>query len=65
MCPHTPPCPTADAADHQAARVSTACHEQGWCRLCNGVVRFEDTGALLPDGRLIPPNRDALAGRPS
>ncbi|OCC11492.1 DUF5999 family protein [Streptomyces sp. PTY087I2] len=65
MCPHTPPCPTADAADHEAARVSTACHEQGWCRLCNGVVQFEDTGALLPDGRLIPPHRDPLAGRPS
>ncbi|MEU3051768.1 DUF5999 family protein [Streptomyces griseus] len=65
MCPHTPRCPTADAADRQAARVSTACHEQGWCRLCNGVVRFEDTGALLPDGRLIPPHRDVLAGRSS
>ncbi|WP_251144802.1 DUF5999 family protein [Streptomyces sp. McG3] len=41
MCPHTPLCPTADAADRQAARVYTACHEQGWCRLCNGVVQFE------------------------
>ncbi|MFD8114446.1 DUF5999 family protein [Streptomyces microflavus] len=65
MCSHTPPCPTADAADRQAARVSTACHEQGWCRLCNGVVRFEDTGLLLPDGRLFSPHRDALVSRPS
>jgi hypothetical protein len=28
--------------------------EQGWGLLCNGVVIFEDTGELLPDGRVIP-----------
>ena len=33
--------------------------EQGWSLLCNGVVVFEDTGALLPDGRSIPPHRSA------
>jgi len=33
--------------------------EQGWSLLCNGVVMFEDTGALLPDGRSIPPHRPA------
>ncbi len=33
--------------------------EQGWSLLCNGVVVFEDTGALLPDGRSIPPHRPA------
>jgi len=32
---------------------------QGWSLLCNGVVVFEDTGALLPDGRSIPPHRPA------
>jgi len=31
--------------------------EQGWSLLCNGVVMFEDTGALLPDGRSIPPHQ--------
>jgi len=31
--------------------------EQGWSLLCNGVVVFEDTGALLPDGRSIPPHQ--------
>lgn len=41
MCSHTPPCPTADAADRQAARVSDAHPEQGWERLCNGVLLFE------------------------
>ncbi|MDQ0491499.1 hypothetical protein QO019_006396 [Streptomyces thermodiastaticus] len=31
--------------------------EQGWSLLCNGVVLFEDTGELLPDGRIIAPQR--------
>jgi hypothetical protein len=29
--------------------------EQGWSLLCNGVVVFDDGGALLPDGRSVPP----------
>ena len=33
--------------------------EQGWSLLCNGVVVFEDTGALLPDGRSIAPRQPA------
>jgi Family of unknown function (DUF5999) len=58
MCPHQPPCPPANAADHAAAHVM-ACHaaEQGWSLLCNGVVLFMDTGELLPDGRIVPPHR--------
>ncbi len=31
--------------------------EQGWSLLCNGVVIFEDTGELLPDGAFIAPQR--------
>ena len=31
--------------------------EQGWSLLCNGVLLFEDTGELLPDGRIIAPHR--------
>jgi hypothetical protein len=59
MCQHAPPCPAADAPDREAARV-IACHpEQGWSLLCNGVVVFEDTGALLPDGTVIAPHRAA------
>ena len=27
---------------------------QGWSLLCNGVIVFDDTGKLLPDGRAIP-----------
>jgi Family of unknown function (DUF5999) len=25
--------------------------------LCNGVIIFDDTGELLPDGRAVPPRR--------
>lgn len=56
-CLHHPECPTADAIDREAARVVAAHPEQGWSLLCNGVIRFEDTGAILPDGSSIPPNR--------
>ncbi len=58
-CPHQPPCPSADAPDCEAARVVAAHPEQGWSLLCNGVVVFEDTGDLLPDGRIIAPHRTA------
>jgi hypothetical protein len=57
MCRHLPPCPSADAADRDAA-VAVASHpEQGWNLLCNGVLVFDDTGELLPDGSVIAPHR--------
>lgn len=57
MCRHQPTCPTAMAIDREAA-CTVACHpEQGWSLLCNGVVLFDDTGELLPDGSVIPPHR--------
>jgi hypothetical protein len=59
MCQHQPPCPPADASDREAAHVMASHPEQGWSLLCNGVVIFEDTGALLPDGRSIPPHQPA------
>jgi hypothetical protein len=31
--------------------------EQGWSLLCNGIVLFDDTGELLPDGQSIAPHR--------
>ena len=34
--------------------------EQGWSLLCNGVVLFEDTGELLPDGQSIAARRREL-----
>jgi len=57
MCRHEPLCPAANAADRDAARVIASHPEQGWSLLCNGVVSFEDTGDLLPDGRVIPPQQ--------
>ena len=59
MCQHQPPCPPADASDREAAHVMASHPEQGWSLLCNGVVVFDDTGALLPDGRSIPPHQPA------
>ncbi|WP_432993563.1 DUF5999 family protein [Dactylosporangium sp. CA-233914] len=57
MCEHAPSCPPATASDHAAARVVAFRPEQGWSLLCNGVVLFDDTGELLPDGRIIGPHR--------
>ena len=47
-CPHKPCCPAAAAADRLRAHVVAAHPEQGWSLLCNGVVVFDDLGALLP-----------------
>jgi hypothetical protein len=57
MCPHTPPCPEASAPDREAARTIISHPEQGWSLLCNGIVIFDDTGELLPDGDAIGPHR--------
>jgi hypothetical protein len=53
MCKHQPECPPAEASDRDAARLIAAHPEQGWVLLCNGVVRFDDGGELLPDGRVV------------
>lgn len=57
MCAHIPRCPDAAAGDREAARTVAAHPEQGWYLLCNGVVRFDDTGLLLPDGQAVAPSR--------
>ncbi|MFD9908031.1 DUF5999 family protein [Streptomyces sp. NPDC059063] len=57
MCQHQPPCPTAESADREAASLIAHHPEQGWSLLCNGVVLFEDTGELLPNGEIIAPHR--------
>ncbi len=54
-CAHQPRCPGADAPDREAAVPVAAHPEQGWSLLCNGVVLFDDSGELLPDGRVIAP----------
>ena len=56
MCPHEPVCPASQAPDREAALPVAPHPEQGWTLLCNGVVTFDDTGELLPDGRVIAPH---------
>jgi hypothetical protein len=65
MCTHVPPCPEAAETDHDAAKVIAAHPEQGWSLLCNGVVAFDDTGELLPDGGTVAPHRPAVHARES
>ncbi|PSL00132.1 hypothetical protein CLV63_102258 [Murinocardiopsis flavida] len=57
MCQHESPCPQSTAPDREAARVVAGHPEQGWSLLCNGVVIFDDTGELLPNGGIIDPHR--------
>ncbi|MFE9250782.1 DUF5999 family protein [Streptomyces sp. NPDC007088] len=57
VCIHQPECPSAAAPDSQTARVVLQCPEIGYSRLCNGIVLFDDTGYLKPDGECGPPRR--------
>ena len=57
VCHHQPACPPPDAADRYRAHVLASHPEQGWSLLCNGVIVFDDLGALLP-GRLLVPATD-------
>ncbi|MWA07684.1 DUF5999 family protein [Streptomyces sp. BA2] len=57
MCQHKPPCPTATQPDRDAARPVTRYDVVGCTRLCNGVLLFDDTGELLPDGSIVAPHR--------
>ena len=61
MCKHQPQCPDSLATDRMAARVTVSHPEQGWSLLCNGIVAFDDSGALLPGGREIEPGSQAGA----
>jgi hypothetical protein len=54
MCSYQPSCPVADS---DAPHVVSAHPEQGWTLLCDGAIVFDDTGALLPDGRIVAPHR--------
>lgn len=47
--------------DREAAKPTASHYEQGWSLLCNGILLFEDTGELLPDGQIIAPHRPTPA----
>jgi hypothetical protein len=53
-CCHEPRCPSAADPGRLAARVVAAHPEQGWSLLCNGVIAFEDGGAITPEGLAVP-----------
>ena len=63
MCRHEPTCPPATASHREAAQTLVCYPEQGWSLLCNGVVLFDDTGELLPDGRTVAPRRPTDPGQ--
>jgi Family of unknown function (DUF5999) len=63
-CQHRPQCPPYDAPDRDAAHIVATHPEQGWNLLCNGVVVFDDTGAILPSGACIAPHRPAIHTQP-
>ncbi|MEV2264077.1 DUF5999 family protein [Streptomyces anulatus] len=62
MCSHTPPCPPADRPDREGAKVVARDSGVGSSRLCNGILLFEDTGGLQPDGQIIEPHSAPVAG---
>ncbi|WP_327297761.1 MULTISPECIES: DUF5999 family protein [unclassified Streptomyces] len=57
MCQHQPPCPASVRPDREAAKPVARDHVMGWTLLCNGVLCFEDTGEILPSGKIIAPHR--------
>lgn len=54
MCSQQSSCPVTDG---DAPHIVSAHPEQGWTLLCDGAIVFDDTGALLPDGRIVAPTR--------
>ena len=54
MCSHQFASASADA---HAVHVVAAHPEQGWNLLCDGTIVFDDSGELLPDGRVVAPHR--------
>ncbi len=58
-CTHAPRCPHAASPAACRARVIVRHDEQGWYLLCNGVVLFDDGGAILPNGRALSPTTQA------
>lgn len=59
MCTHRSSCPAADSPEARGvtAHLVTAHPEQGWNLLCDGTIVFDDSGELLPDGRVVGPCR--------
>ena len=54
MCTHTPHCPKVEDRCCWTAHTVADHNEQGWSRLCNGVILFDDGFFLAPDGLVHP-----------
>ncbi|MEW2162139.1 DUF5999 family protein [Streptomyces sp. NPDC007084] len=54
MCSHQSSCPALDSV---APHIVSAHPEQGWHLLCDGVIVFDDSGELRPDGSVVAPHR--------
>ena len=54
MCSHRSSCASSDDI---TPHIVAAHPEQGWNLLCDGAIVFDDTGELLPDGRVVAPHR--------
>jgi hypothetical protein len=63
MCAHVPSCAERDSPLAGTARVLVAHYEQGWCLLCNGLIRFDDGTELRtgPAPVVRPPDRERPA----
>ena len=59
MCIHSPSCPDSTSTDCCRAQVVADHSEQGWCRLCNGVILFDDGAYLTPEGQAMSLPRSA------
>jgi hypothetical protein len=45
-------CPDAEASDCWTAHMVADHLEQGWAKLCNGVILFDDGFFISPDGHV-------------
>ncbi|WP_210584148.1 DUF5999 family protein [Streptomyces sp. GESEQ-35] len=54
MCSHQT---SYSSADSNTSHIVAAHPEQGWSLLCDGAIVFDDSGELLPDGRVVAPHR--------
>ena len=56
-CTHSPRCPEATDPNCCTAHVLADHSEQGWCKLCNGLIVFDDGLYLDATGQvaIVPP----------
>ena len=53
-CNHSPHCPEATDPNCCTAHVLADHFEQGWCKLCNGLILFDDGLYIDAEGHVAP-----------